>query len=90
MAKKEQEGAASAAPSGPTVLVRKGRFVGRGGRRFESLPFGEQLVCQSGETYEVRESFKYLWVDPQFAELFEWDGEPYEVPAVNEGQVPPQ
>jgi hypothetical protein len=54
------------------------------------LPFGEQLVCQSGETYEVRESFKYLWVDPQFAELFEWDGEPYEVPAVNEGQVPPQ
>jgi len=58
-------------------LVRKGRYVGVSGRRFESYPFGGQLVPQSGEIYEVGEDFKYLWDDPQFAHLWEWDGEPY-------------
>jgi hypothetical protein len=90
MTKKQEEGAASAAPSTePMMLVRKGRYVGGSGRRFDSVPFGESLVCRTGETYEVRETFKYLWYDHNFASMWEWDGEPHLVPAVNPGQVAP-
>lgn len=75
-------------PTG-TVLVRKGLYRGHNGRSFQSVPFGETLVCMAGRTYEVREPFRYLWVDPQFQHLWEWEGQPYEVPASRDGQIPP-
>jgi hypothetical protein len=71
------------------VTIRKGLYRGPDGRAFVSVPLGETMVCRSGRIYEVRETFAYLWVDPQFAMLFEWKGEPEEVPAINEGQIPP-
>jgi hypothetical protein len=74
---------------GPTMLVRKGRYVGVNGRAFESVPFGERLVCRTGQTYDVREQFSYLWLDPHFSIAWEWLDEPERVPATNEGQVAP-
>jgi len=72
-----------------TVQVRKGLYRGQNNRAFQSVPFGETMVCRAGLVYEVRESFAYLWQDEQFAALFEWQGEMEGVPAVNPGQVPP-
>ena len=56
-------------------MFRKGRYLGASGVRFESG--GCQLVPRNGEIYEVGEEFKSLWDDPQYAHLWEWDGEPY-------------
>lgn len=83
MVKKEPE------PGGPTMLVRKGRYLGQYSRNWQSAPFGEAFISRPGQTHEVRESFKYLWEDKQYAALWEWEGEPEMVPAINEGQVPP-
>ena len=74
-------------PGEPSMLVRKGRYVGINGRAFDSVPFGERLVCRTGESYEVREAFKYLWADGAFSSMWEWDGEPYLAEARNPGQV---
>jgi hypothetical protein len=82
MAKKD-----SAPADGPTVLVRKGRYIGAQSRGYDSVPFGERFVARPGVEYEVRETFSYLWKDPQFAAVWEWDGEPVAVPAVNPEQV---
>jgi len=75
------------AADGPQMTIRKGRYVGVNGRAFDSIPFGERLVCRTGQMYEVRAQFSYLWLDPHFAIMFEWDGDPELVPAVNPGQV---
>lgn len=83
----EGQDGAPAASEGPMMLVRRGRYVGTYSRGFHSVPFGEQLLARPGQEYDVRESFKYLWNDPQFDSVWEWLGPETLVPAVNEGQV---
>jgi len=80
---------AAAAADVPTMTVRKFLYRGPSGRGWTSVPFGETRVFRAGQVYEIGESFAYLWKDQQFAAWFEWQGEPVEVPAINEGQVPP-
>jgi hypothetical protein len=53
-----------------------------------SVPFGETRVFRAGQTYEVGESYAYLWKDLQFAAWFEWQGEPIEVPPSMRGKFP--
>jgi len=54
---------------------RRGRYVGTPGRRFESVPFGDAIVPVPGQTYELHELFRYLWEDPHFAVMWEWEGD---------------
>ena len=67
-AKKESQDE-STPPSG----ARRGRYLGVSGRRFETSPFGGAIIPVHGEIYDVPTDLKYLWEDPQFADLWEWD-----------------
>lgn len=71
------------------MKVRKGRYIGRSVRSFQSVPFGEQLIVRPGEEVVVRSAFEYLWTDPNQSASWEWAGPVEYVTAVNEGQVAP-
>lgn len=89
MAKKATDKSEEGEQKPPMKLVRRGLYRGMSGRAFQSVPFGETIVLRTGLEYEIGEQFAYLWKDPQFAAMFDWKSELVEVPAVNEGQVPP-
>lgn len=86
---KKEAGDKAGAPEvpGPTMRVRRGRYVGGYTRAWQSVPFGETMVTVSGKEYEVRETFAYIWEDRQFAPAWEWEEGFTDVPAVNEGQI---
>jgi hypothetical protein len=78
--------AAEDEPQG-TVKARRGLYRGHNGRSFQSVPFGETLLCRSGKVYTVGLQYSYLWNDPQFAALWEWKGDLEDVAPESVGQV---